>query len=169
MKLYELTNQLMELQEIMEDPEADVDSFQAAIDAVELEINEKAEAIGKLIRNIEGSVNACKAEETRLANKRKAMNSRIDYLKQYVKGELKKADLKSAGTELMHFNIQATAESVKIEDEAAFIDWCRENELVQYLKLAPPTIAKTEVKKALKRGDALAGARLEKGETIVLK
>ena len=169
MKLYELTNQLMEIEELMEDPEVDVDSFQSALESVELEINEKAEGIGKLIRNYEATINGIKAEEQRLANSRRMLTNSIDHLKSYTKHELKKAGLKTAGTDLMHFNIQATAEKPVFENEDLFIVWCQKNDREDLLKYKAPEIARTEVKKALKNGEIFDGVHLEKGETIVLK
>jgi len=64
--------------------------------------------------------------------------------------------------------IQGTAESVRIVDDAEFITWAKleRDDLLNY---AEPSINRTAVKQAIKDGQTIPGAALERGETVVIK
>ena len=71
MKLYELTENYRNLQDLLENPEIDNDLIEKALDEVGEQLEEKAENIAKLIKTLEVEVTGFKTEEKRLADKRK--------------------------------------------------------------------------------------------------
>ena len=84
MNLYDLTSEYLHLQEVLENVDAtqeDYDTLTDLLEITEKDIEEKAENYAKVIRNFEGNVTALKAEEKRLAEKRKRLETSIETLK----------------------------------------------------------------------------------------
>lgn len=69
MNLYELTAEYMWLQNVLEDPEADVDMINQALDDLDDELEHKADNYAKIIRNMDASITAIKEEQERRNSK----------------------------------------------------------------------------------------------------
>lgn len=80
MKLYELTTDLMTLQEMLEG-DLDDQCLLDTLEAVQGEYEIKLESYCKVIRNLEADMDALKAEAKRLTDKRKTLENNIDRLK----------------------------------------------------------------------------------------
>ena len=76
MKLYELTEQFLALQDLVYDPEVDDQVLQDTMDGLWGEIEEKADGYAKIIKGMQGDIEALKAEENRLVARRKALENR---------------------------------------------------------------------------------------------
>ena len=79
--LYELTNDLLTLQEMLESPIEDEDALTDTLEAVQGEYDLKLESYCKVVKNLEANVDALKAEAKRLTDKRKVLENNIDRLK----------------------------------------------------------------------------------------
>ena len=116
MKLYELTENYRNLQELLDNPEIDQELITKALDEVGEQLEEKAENIAKLIKTLEVEVNGYKTEEKRLADRRKTLENRITGLKSYIDATMKATGKKRFKGQLFSFNIQKNPPSVKITD-----------------------------------------------------
>lgn len=81
MRLYELTSDLVELQEMLEMDDVDPEVLSDTLEAVQGEYEFKLEAYCKVVKNLEADVVGIKAEVDRLSGKRKVLESNIDRLK----------------------------------------------------------------------------------------
>ena len=81
MNLYEITGNLLALQNIMESDELDDETLVDTLEAVEGEYEIKLENYCKVIKNLEADITAIKNESTRLNDKRKSLEKNIDRLK----------------------------------------------------------------------------------------
>lgn len=117
--MYELTGQFLELQEMSEDENVDIQTLTDTLDAIEAEIEEKAENYGKIISEITGEIKNLKAEEERLANKRRVLKNKIAALKTHLEHSMIAMDKKKIKTTLFNFSVQKNPPSVNIlkEDE----------------------------------------------------
>lgn len=79
-KLYELTTDLMTLQEMLEG-DLDDQCLLDTLEAVQGEYEIKLESYCKVIKNLEADMDALKAEAKRLTDKRKTLENNIDRLK----------------------------------------------------------------------------------------
>ena len=79
--LYEVTGNILALQEMLENPMDDEDVLADTLEAVQGEYEAKLEAYCKVIKNIEADMEALKAEAKRLTDKRKTLESNVDRLK----------------------------------------------------------------------------------------
>jgi hypothetical protein len=115
MKLYELTGKYAEIQQLIEDGE-DPEVLADTLDALEEAIGDKVDAIHKLIRNIQADIDALKAEEKRLAERRKVLESQQERLKAYVERELSSAGIDKVKTSIGIFGFRKAPPSIEILD-----------------------------------------------------
>jgi hypothetical protein len=83
MQLYEITENLKQLSQMIEDG-VDESQLIDALNDVNEAFEEKAKSILFLIRNIEGNIELSKIEESRLSNRRKSMEKQLDNIKSYL-------------------------------------------------------------------------------------
>ena len=81
MNLYEVTGNILALQEMLESPLDDEDILRDTLEAVQGEYEAKIESYCKVIRNIEADIEAFKIEAKRLSEKAKMLESNRDRLK----------------------------------------------------------------------------------------
>lgn len=87
--LYVLTENLLLLQELLENPIEGEEVLAETIEAIEGEYEWKIENYCKVIKNLEASAEACKAEADRLTKKRKTIEGNIDRLKNAMYSSMK--------------------------------------------------------------------------------
>ena len=106
MNLYELTNDFLQLQEMLEDPEVDMDVINDTMEALEGAIEVKADGYAMIIRNMEGSITAIKAEMERLSDKKHLLESSIKRLKDNLQQAMVLTGKTKFKTDLFSFGIQ---------------------------------------------------------------
>lgn len=104
--LYELTESLAELQEMLEQGEYDEQALNDTIEAVDLAFEDKADGYAMIIRNMQGAVDVLKGEEKRLADRRKTFEAGIKRLKDTLQASMIAADKRKFKTDLFSFGIQ---------------------------------------------------------------
>ena len=77
-KLYELTDDFKQVQQMIEEGH---EGLEDTLESIELAIEDKLENIARLIKNIEGDIAAFKAEEKRLAERRRTLENEVKNLK----------------------------------------------------------------------------------------
>jgi len=93
MQLYKLTEEMTNLQKIMEEDGVRPEEIDSALVQVQGEIKAKATDIGALYFNIQAEIDTLKAEEQRLARMRKRREGQQDYLKNYLLENLQAAGI----------------------------------------------------------------------------
>jgi hypothetical protein len=166
MKLYELTNDYLALLDAIDNGEIPEEAIADTLEAITEEIESKADSIACVLKNLDADIIAIKAEEVRLAERRKAKEKSYERIKQYLSETLQAAGLDKIETARNKITFRKS-ESVEI-DEDAFIIWAQKNrdDLLTY---SAPKVNKTEVKKSLKNGDSIVGAELRINSNIQLK
>lgn len=160
MKLYELTQNYRNLQELLENPEIPVEIINTALGEVEEEIEVKAENIAKLIKSMELEAAAIKEEEARLASKRKNLEGRTKYLKEHLEGAMRALGKPKIKGKLFSFNIQKNPASLDIYDTSIIPK--------EYIKIVE-SFDNAEIKKALKEGKEVPGAILIQSESLRIR
>lgn len=156
MKLYELSeiyNNIIDLD--LPDKE-----LTTALQNIDEQIEEKADNIAKVLRELEGQIETIKAEETRLREKRKAIENKKENLKKYLKDQMEILDKKKIKTDLFSFNISKNRASLKIIDEA---------KIPEYYFTVTRTPRKQDILKAYQEGKLTEGIELEQTESLRIR
>lgn len=157
MNLYELSLSFQEVQNMELDPEVMKDTLDSINDAIE----NKAENIAKLIRNLESDVSAFKEEEDRLKTKRQAAENKVKWLKTYLEDNMKLTGKTKFKSGMFNFSIQKNPASVNITDERIIPE--------DFLIPQPPKVDKNSLKELLKSVVEIPGAELKQTESLRIR
>ena len=164
MTLYELTGQFAELLEMMEDPDVDPEVLLDTAEAVEMDLNDKADAYAKVITNVTADIDAINAEIQRLQARRSTLTNNVLRLKENLQTAMEKTGKTKFKTDLFSFNVQKNPPSVVIDAPST------ENVPAAYIVIQAPTWNKTAIREALKKGKDLTGiAHLEQTQTLRIR
>ena len=107
------------------------------------------------------------AEESALSKRRKAKENQITYLKAYLIDNMTAIGRKLIDKPKARISLRNNPESVEIANEKEFIKWAESNSpgLLNY----KPNISKTAVKEALKNGDNIPGAVIDRKVSVIIK
>jgi hypothetical protein len=119
LKLYELTKMLTELEaeldnivDVTDGQSVIKDEIYSRLDQFGVQFEFKAGQIGKMVLNYESDMAQLKAEEDRLAARRKVISNRVDHLKKYLLGCMKELGIKTVNYETVRVMIQDNPYSV---------------------------------------------------------
>ena len=160
-KLYELTEMYQNISNLIEE-DADNETLEKALDEITDNIQMKAENMAKLIKSIEGNINALKDEEKRLQAKRKALENKVVNIKEYLENQLKAMGLKKVQGNLFTVSIQKNPQSVNILNEDLIPE--KFKEVVTTTK-----IDRRELLAALKEGQEIEGAEIKQTESLRIR
>ena len=104
--LYELTGQFLQLLQMLEDPEAETDVIKDTMEAVEGEIEVKADNYAKMIKNLESDLLGITAEMERLRIWKNRKESSIKMLKENLQESMTAIGKKKIKTQLFSFSVQ---------------------------------------------------------------
>lgn len=155
MKLYELTNDLVELMEV-EEFEGNEEIRQQVIEQIGSMIDGKAENIIKIIKNYEADIEVLKQEEKRLASNRKIKENKVKRLKEYTRECLERVGKKKVETSIGNISLRKSPASLKILDDSLIPSSYKET--IETVK-----IDNSRIKSDLKAGLKIEGAVLEEG------
>lgn len=158
MKLYELSNEYLEVLDLLsEEDNVELNDLLLKIDE---EIELKAENIGKVLKSLEGNVAALKDEEKRLSNRRRGIENNIKNLKSYLENEMIAVGKKKFKTDLFSFGIQKNPPSLDISRE--------DNIPEEYYELTRSLIRK-DLLKDMKEGLVIDGVGLKQSESLRIR
>lgn len=112
MKLYELTKILTDLEYELDNGTMPLEEINARLNQFGTQFEFKAGQIGKMVLNYESDMAQLKAEEDRLAARRKVISNRVDHLKKYLLGCMKELGIKTVNYETVRVIIQDNPYSV---------------------------------------------------------
>jgi hypothetical protein len=166
MKLYELANDYLALLDAIDNGEIPEEAIADTLESITACIEDKADSIACLLKSLDADCIAIKAEEARLAERRKAKERAHERMKQYLSETLQRAGLDKIETARNRITFRKS-ETVEIVEEV-FIKWAQmhRDDLLTY---AEPKANKTEIKKALKSGAEIAGAELRINQNIQIR
>jgi cell division septum initiation protein DivIVA len=159
--LYQLTNEFTEIVNQLEELELDQDTFRDTLDSLQAPIEEKVENIVKYMKTLEALADAKKLEAKRLSESASSDLKKVEYFKNYMADNLKKANIKEMQAGVFSLKFRKGAEAIKVDetktpsvDEAPHL----------YLHQEPKFIGKTDLKKLIKDGQVIPGVWLVRNE-----
>lgn len=167
MKLYEIAADYENLILAIENGDIPEEAIADTLESITALLEDKADNIACLIKNLASDVVAIKAEEKNLEDRRKAKERQIDRLKAYLSEALLKSGYSKLETPRNKISFRRS-ESVVVDDEDGFIAWAESND-DSLLTYKDPTINRTEVKKALENGVKVECVHIETRQNIQIK
>lgn len=117
MTLYELTGQLLELQEMAQDQELDQKTIKDTMEGTKMEYYDKADGYAKFYFNLAADRDALEKEIKKLENKKKVVEHNMDMIRKNLKESMIATGNIKFSTSLFSFRVQNTAPSLNILDE----------------------------------------------------
>lgn len=161
MKLYELTQNYRNLENLGEQEGLTVEMIQEALGQVEEDINTKIENTCKVIKEIDADAVGIDEEIKRLTALKKQKENTVNKLKEYITFEMNGIGLNKVDGKLFKISFRKST-SVNIIDETKIP---KEFIIVKTTE----SISKKELGKALKNGEIIEGAELIQGRSLQIK
>lgn len=159
-RLYELSQEYRNLMDLLEEEDENQELYAHTLEIIDEEIEDKAESIAKVIKEIEGEIEISKAEEKRLATRRKTKENKIQFLKMYLENEMRVTGKTKFKTNLFSFGIQKNPPSLNIERE--------DNIPEEYFKVVK-NLDKKELLKDIKEGLVVDGVSVKQSESLRIR
>lgn len=159
MKLYEIKQQLIELNELVEQGELPVQAIQDTFEALEGEFNDKAISCVHYLQNLNSEVDSIDAEIKRLTAMKKARQNAVSQFKEYMRVNMTQAGIDKIECPLFKITLSKPRKVVSVSD----IDLLPEQ--FKRVKVEPD---KTLIKKALDAGELVDGAELSEGKPSLM-
>lgn len=164
MKLYELRDALQTVLDggFVFDSETGEVTFDADnLEALEMEFNDKLEACGIYIKNLEAEASAIKAEMDNLKARYDRINAKSERMRDYLLYNMEQTGTTKMETSKVALSTRSTSK-VEITDELGL-----PKEYWRIKETATPD--KTAIKKALNAGESVKGAMLVKSKSLSIK
>ncbi|WP_158233925.1 siphovirus Gp157 family protein [Sporosarcina sp. P34] len=156
--LYELSGDYLQVQRMIEDG---FEGLEDTLESLQGPLHEKLEAYGMVIRNIESDVEGLKAEEKRLAERRKVMENGIKRMKTSIHETMSSTGEKKIKGEKFTFTIQKNPPSLKVVDESLIPEI--------FFDEQKPTLNKKLLMESIKDGFEYEGAQISQGESLRIR
>lgn len=161
MTLYEMTEDYKYLLSLAEDPDTDPEVLADTLEAMDGEIEYKADGYAKVIRQLEYDSAALDSEMKRIRNRKTSLDRNITRMKQALKDSMEAIGKTKFKTELFSFGIQKNKASVVIDDWKLLPP--------DFLKVQDPVPDKTAIYECLRDGFELNGAHLEQTTSLRIR
>ena len=136
------------------------------LDALQMERETKLEGVALWVKDLKAEAAAVKEEADKLTARKKALDNKIEGLKNWLLYALDGAKLKTARCNVYQTHSQRLA----VVDEEKLLQYLKlDDDPDRYLRFREPELKKDEIKKALKDGEFFPGAALEETESVVIK
>lgn len=161
MKLYEIAEQYKNLENLLENDDIPAELIKEGLGQLEGQFNEKAENICKIIKNNESDIKGLKEEEKRLADRRKALESKNSSLKDYLDSTMKQLDIKKVNSNIFTLSIQKNQPSVNIT--------ALESIPAKYFIEQEPLLNKKAILQDLKQNIEVVGAEIKQTKSLRIR
>lgn len=163
MKLYELSQNFRNLQQVLENAGEDENLKELVINSMkelECDLSTKVENIVRLIKNLQAEVEALKAEEKRLAKERKTRENKIENLQGYLFDTISGLEKREVKGGIFTVSIKKNPPKAIVEDL---------NAIPKQFIVNTPSVDKKMLKEALKNGEIIEGAKLVREESLKIR
>lgn len=164
MKLYEIEQNYLEALDVFTDPDADIppEAVADTLEAITGEFEQKAVNVAAFARQMEAEAEAIKQAEEKMAKRRKALENRARWLRDYLKTAMEVMGMKKIPSPWFVLSIQKNPPAVDVFDPEAIPAEFRE--VVTEIK-----INRTAIKEAISAGREIPGAKLMNGTRLSIR
>ena len=136
------------------------------LNALQMERDRKLEGVALWEKDLMAEAAAVKEEADKLTARKKALDNKIEGLKNWLQFALDGEKLRTPRCNVY----QTHSQRVYVADELQLISYLKKQEDPEkFLRFKEPELKKDEIKRALKDGAVIPGAALEETESVVIK
>lgn len=162
--LYDLTKERLELQHKLQSMDFDQETIDDTLEGESTNLQAKIEDYGWVIRDMEAFGDAIKAEETRLAERRKVHAAKVEKIKAWLLMNMQACRISKIECPVFTISLKNNPPKVVVDDERAIPD-----RFLVVPDLPPPAPDKKAIAAELKAGKEVAGCHLEQSQRIEIK
>nr|DAH40850.1 MAG TPA: resistance protein [Caudoviricetes sp.] len=162
--MYELTADYLEVLDLANDPDIPPEVVADTLEGIGGEIEIKAENTAKILKELEASVAASKAEEKRLVERRKQLETNVQKIKERLFDMMKTTGKVKFKTNLFSFSIQKNGGKLPV-----VLDVKDTSELPDDLVKITETADLEAIRELLDAGDTRFAHYGERGESLRIK
>lgn len=155
--LHELTGEFLALSK---DEDIDPAAIKDTLEAIEGSLHDKALSLANWSMDLDSNIEAIDSAIARLENRKKQIKARKESLIDYLRQNMEACNFKKISCPLFTITLVEGRESVAISDESLLPD-----EFVTVKTVIAPD--KIAISKAIKEGQEVAGASLQKGQSSI--
>jgi hypothetical protein len=166
LSLYQLSSDYLQALDFLTDPEMDcpLEIINDTLEGLSGVFEDKAVNVAKFLRNMEVAVDAIKTAEDSMAKRRKALETRVQWLKDYLKSSMEATGIRTIECPYFKLSIAGNPAALDLYDSHAVPGEYRHTETV-----TTEYVDRAAIKAALANGQLIPGARLIKGSHLVIK
>lgn len=161
MNLFDLSNEYLQVLEMAEDPAVDPQAIADTMEAIEADIEDKADNYARIISQLNGDADALDAEIARLRARKQSIEGNADRLKKSLEEAMRRTGKVKFKTKLHSFGIQKNPPRCVIDNADEIPE--------SFLVAQAPKIDSAGILKALKAGAVYNFAHLEQGESLRIR
>lgn len=160
MRLHEITEAMIELQNIADNDELDDEILRDTFEGLDGAFEDKADQWARFIKDEEAEIDAIDNEIERLKAKKERKKKTVDKMRLNLSGYMRAANKTKFKTVLYNFGFRKS-QAVEIVNEEDLPEWA--------LIPQPAKVSKTEIKEHLKAGETVPGAQLVENESLQIR
>ena len=165
-RLYDITGNILALQELLESPIEDENILKDTLEAVQGEYEAKIESYCKVIRNIEADIEAFETEAKRLSKKAKMLENNRDRLKKAMFDSMKATNTTKVKGQIFTIAIQRNGGKLPV----IMADGTTTDNLPDNLVIVTKTPALDSIRELLEAGKVVEGFTLgQRGESLRIR
>ena len=159
--LYEIADSYRQALELFTDPDQDFDQQMVndTLQGLEGTLEVKATNVAAFFQNLEVTADAIREAEKRMAQRRKAIERRVESLREYLRVNMEACGIQKIESAHFSIRLQKSPASVVIDDEQSLPP-----DYVEQVVTVKPN--KLLIKKAITDGFDVPGAHLEQGNSL---
>ena len=162
MPLYKIANDYLNIARQLADLDLDDTTIKDTLDGASGDFEAKAWNVAALIQQFEGDVGVIKDAEQRMASRRRTLERRCEWMRDYLLVQLLRVGIHEIDSPEFVIRLRDNPPKVVFDDESAVPDEFKRRETVV-------SISKDSLRKSLLDGQSVPGAHLEREKRLVIK
>ncbi|TRZ67802.1 MAG: hypothetical protein D4R98_03430 [Comamonadaceae bacterium] len=166
LSLYQLSNNYVQALDFLTDPDLDLPLavVNDTLEGLEGELQDKAVNVAKFLRNMEATAAAIKTAEDTMTKRRKALEEKAKWLKDYIKANMEATGISKIECPYFKLSIAKNPAALELFDQTAIPAQYKHSETVTL-----EHIDKAALKSDLAKGQLIQGARLTNGTRLSIR
>jgi phage host-nuclease inhibitor protein Gam len=161
-KLYEITDELSRIESLIEENNGEVDTeVLSLLNNLNIKLQDKIVNITRILKNNDADIEALRNEEKRLAKKRKTLENKNSWLKEYIKANMEHLGIDKVKDKIFSISLRNTQPKLVVYDIEAVM---ANDRFIRIKK----EVDKGSIRAAIKSGEEVKGAKLEHNKALYI-